>query len=80
MLLCTILCINTALLNNVTDGNSHMLVNMLKAKRVERLHCVEKLQSFLMLNVVVHSMNIELGRVNTVLLSLLGPPDTVAIC
>jgi hypothetical protein len=53
---------------------------MLKAKRVERLHCVEKLQSFLMLNVVVHSMNIELGRVNTVLLSLLGPPDTVAIC
>lgn len=42
----TILCINTALLNNVIGSNSHTLLNMWKAKHIERIHCVEDLQSF----------------------------------
>jgi len=48
----TILYINTALLNNLIGRNSHTLLNMWKAKHVERIHCMEYLQSFCMLNMV----------------------------
>jgi hypothetical protein len=37
----TILYINTALLNNLIGRNSHTLLNMWKAKLIERVHCVE---------------------------------------
>jgi len=74
----TILYINIALLNNLIGRNSHTLLNMWKSKTYRKATLCGMSAEFLN---VKHggTVNIELGRVNIILLSLLSLPNRVAI-
>jgi hypothetical protein len=70
--------INTALLNNLIGRNSHTLVNMWKSKTYRKDTLCGISAEFLN---VKHggTVNIELERVDIILLSLLSLSDAVAI-